>query len=281
MKLEMLGAILAGSALVVAVWLGQNPDLANDNEDVDDVPLGANQADTQAQQGRSRNSLIKERVRAYSQSDSLQRRLEHAMFVRRETGGDMNFTQGILGNDVRTNVNTLRSKDKYTRPDWNTLCDAGVVAQQLAVDNQYQTMLQTPLTNMSPGNTRALSLVTTYVRPFGPTKDDPLNQSMYTEDQPFWQSNYTWLRDTQGTVDTNQTLWLRDPTNINNPYQPFARTRNPPVAVTPDSVQLQPQTARTVEYMLPRSGLKFARPALVGGAGKSQPGYKKRVRFGS
>lgn len=277
----MLSAILGGSALLVAVWMGQRSDLANDNEDVTDVPLGENQADSQSQQQQSRNALMKERVRAYSQSDSLDRRLEHAMFVRRETGGDMNFSLGVLGNDVRTNVNSLRAKDRWTRPDWETLCDAGVVAQQMSIDNQYQTMLSTPLTNMSPGNTRALSLVTTYVRPFAPTKDDPLNQSMYTEDQPFFESNYTWLKDTQGTIDTNQTLWLRDPTNVNNPYQPFARTRNPPVAVLPDSVQLQPQTARTVEYMLPRSGMKYARPAQVGGASKSQAGPKKRVRFGS
>lgn len=278
----MLGAILGGSALLVAVWLAQRSDLANDNMDVDNVPLGANQANSQAMaRGQDKNALMKQLVKSYNPSDSLERRLEHAMFVREETGGDMNFSLGVLGNDVRTNVNSLRMNDKYTRPDWNTLCNAGVVAQQLSIDNQYQTMQSTPLTNMSPGNTRALSLVTTYVRPFAPTKDDPLNQSMYDENQPDFVSNYTWLRDTQGGIDTNQTLWLRDPTNVNNPHQPFARTREPPTMVLPDSVQLQSQTARTVEYMVPRQGQAFARAPQTGGSSKYRPGKQKRVRFGS
>lgn len=201
------------------------------------------------------------------QSTAADRIARHEFLVE-QNGGDDAYYTGMLDRSVRTNMNQLRTVDGKTLPALGAMQRAGIWAQQLAQDRRYQRSLA-PLSltgDQGTNTSRVRPVFLTYLAQPTAVSGTPYSREIQLD------STNNVKYDTTGPVDTNRTLWFRDPYNIGNPFMPFNRTRGAPTAVLPGSEQLAPTSEKEVESLLPRAGTAVVR----GGRGRRG---SKQVRF--
>lgn len=197
-------------------------------------------------------------------------RIARHEFLVEQNGGDDAYYTGMLDRNVRTNLNQLRTTDGKSLPSLKAMQRAGVWAQQLAQDRRYQRSLgpysETGDQGTNSGRVRPVFL--TYL-----SQPAALDGTPYSREVQLDSMNNV-KDDTTGPIDTNRTLWFRDPYNIGNPFMPFNRTRGAPTSVLPGSDQLSAQTEKEVEQLLPRAGTAI----IHRGGGRTRRGAKQ-VRF--
>ncbi len=243
-----LGAVAAGLASLA--MYEQMPDV--DEEGVESPYSDAMKGDSAALAGSTFVAPFGDpRV---GQSTAGARIARHEFLVD-QNGGDDAYYRGMLDSNVRSTVNQLRTADGRSLPGLKPMQRAGVWAQQLAHDRRYQRSLApVSITGDSGSNSsRVRPVFLSYL-----SVPDALEQTPYTTKAELDSTNNV-KHDTTGTVDTNRTLWFRDPYNIGNPFMPFNRTRGAPTSVLPDSQQLDPLSEREVSNLLPRAGTAIVR----------------------
>lgn len=197
-------------------------------------------------------------------------RIARHEFLVAQNGGDDAYYTGMLDRSVRSTANQLHTSDGKSLPSLTAMQRAGVWAQQLAQDRRYQRSLapysETGDQGTNSGRVRPVFL--TYL-----SQPAPLDGTPYSREVQLDSMNNV-KHDTTGPVDTNRTLWFRDPYNIGNPFMPYNRTRGAPTSVLPESAQLNAQSEKDIEKLLPRAGGAIVRR----GSGRTRRGAKQ-VRF--